>query len=386
MANDLMAEAIPDPRSLVRVIPYNPKNLGNINGVAGGIVAAVLSTVPQTGAAVLVTESIKTPYSKYKVDSFSYPIDIMQKEYGGNYVMFNINVQSESKIGKGSVDNFVAGAVTGLNKATKQNISSTTFAKIQGVVGAVEGSIFEKALGRFGRVSTLGAAIIGAGVRVGATAIVANETGGFNQPVKRIKTGIALHMPLALSVKYSVNYEEADVGLEYRGMQALGDNTSGTVAAGGTAVAMSKAGAGAGALSKLTKTAVNPVKEQVFKSVDFRTFSFTYTFAPKDSQEAANCLNIIHQFKYHMHPEFKDEDQFLYIYPSEFDITYYNNNQPNDNIHHHTSCVLMDLSLDYAPQGTFSTFPDGTPTQIVMSLLFKELGKLDKDNIKKDKF
>ena len=346
MANDLMA--IPDPRTLTKY----------------------------------------TPYSKYKVDSFSYPNDLMQKEYGGNYVMFNINVQSESKIGKfGAADNFVAGAITGLNKATKQNISSTTFAGIQGIVGAVEGSIFEKALGGVGLgVSTLGAAIIGAGVRVGATAIVANETGGFNQPVKRIKTGIALHMPLALSVKYSVNYEEADVGLDYRGMQALGDNTSGTVAAGGTAVAMSKAGTGAGALSKLTKTAVNPVKEQVFKSVDFRTFSFTYTFAPKDSQEAANCLNIIHQFKYHMHPEFKDEDQFLYIYPSEFDITYYNNNQPNDKIHHHTSCVLMDLSLDYAPQGTFSTFPDGTPTQIVMSLLFKELGKLDKDNIKKDKF
>jgi len=384
MANDLMA----DPRSLVRIIPYNPKNLGNISGIAGGAIAAVLSTVPQVAAAVLVTEALETPYSKYKIDSFSYPINIMQEEYGGNYVMFNINVQSESKIGKfGAADNFVADAVLGVNQVTGQKISAKAVAGIQGAIGAGQGAIANKLLGAIGiETSSLLSSIIGGATRAIATGIVANETGGFNQPVKRIKTGIALHMPLALSVKYSVNYEEADIGLSYRGAQAMGENTKGTVSAGAAALAMQGAGDASGMISKISKTAVNPVKEQVFKSVDFRTFSFTYTFAPKDSQEAANCLNIIHQFKYHMHPEFKDEDQFLYIYPSEFDITYYNNNQPNDNIHHHTSCVLMDLSLDYAPQGTFSTFPDGTPTQIVMSLLFKELGKLDKDNIKKDKF
>jgi hypothetical protein len=330
-----------------------------------------------------------TPYSQYDIGSYQYPLDIMspKSQYGGNYVMFFINVQSESKISKNQAENIVQGAITGLNKATSQAVSAKAVGAVQGILGAGQGAAVNSFFGSFGKsVSTTAAALIGAGARAASTALIASETGGFNQPVKRIKTAIALHMPLALSVKYTVNYDEADIGLSYRGAQAMGDNTKGTATAGATALAMQSAGDASGMISKLTKTAVNPVKEQVFKSVDFRTFSFTYTFAPKDAEESKNCLAIIYQFKYHMHPEFLDEDQFLYIYPSEFDISYYNNNQPNDKIHRHTSCVLMDLSLDYAPQGTFSTFADGTPTQIVMTLMFRELGKMDKDNIQKDLF
>ena len=71
-----------------------------------------------------------------------------------------------------------------------------------------------------------------------------------------------------------------------------------------------------------------------------------------------------------------------YLQKTQYNI----NNKQNDKIHHHTSCVLTDLSLDYAPQGTYSTFADGTPTQIEMTLTFRELGKLDKANIQKEKF
>ena len=263
----------------------------------------------------------------------------------------------------------------------------------QAIIGATQGAIVRNAFDSIGKeIGNLGAAVIGAGIRSLAVGAIAYEAGGFNQPVKRLKTAIALHMPIAFSVKYTVNYEEADVGLGYRGAQALGNNITslsgiGSAALeGGSAAAMSAAGDASGMISKLTKNAVNPVKEQVFKSVDFRTFTFNYTFAPRSSTESQNCLNIIQQFKFHMHPEFKSEDQFLYIYPSEFDISYYNDNKQNDKIHHHTSCVLTDLSLDYAPQGTYSTFADGTPTQINMTLTFRELGKLDKANIQKEKF
>lgn len=341
--------------------------------------------------------------TKYKIGSFMYPEDIMDKQYGGNYAMFFINVQESSKLNEISSKNGLAEVLsnglnsaveTGLNKVTSQVISGYTVGAVQAAIGVGQGAIGAKVLtkiapGFMSKLTDKGKIILGvaatATVRAGAVGAIAHATGGFSKPVKRLKTAIVLHMPTSLAVRYSVSYEEAEIGLEYRGLQALGNNTDGTVATGIGAAAMGKAGSASGMISKLTKTAVNPVKEQIFKNVEFRTFSFTYTFAPRSQSEARNCLAIIEQFKFHMHPEFKDNDNFLYVYPSEFDITYYHNHDINHAIHRHTSCVLTDLGVSYTPQQTFSTFSDGTPTQMEMTLTFRELAKLDKANIMEKK-
>jgi len=54
----------------------------------------------------------------------------------------------------------------------------------------------------------------------------------------------------------------------------------------------------------------------------------------------------------------------------------------NDKIHRHTSCVLTDLAINYAPNGMFNTFDDGMPTQIDITLSFRELALLTKDKVK----
>jgi hypothetical protein len=84
-----------------------------------------------------------------------------------------------------------------------------------------------------------------------------------------------------------------------------------------------------------------------------------------------------------MHPEFKSQDAFLYVYPSEFDITYYKGSEENLNIHRHTSCVLTELNVNYTPNGVFNTFPNGMPTQINLTMSFKELMLLSKETIEK---
>ena len=83
-----------------------------------------------------------------------------------------------------------------------------------------------------------------------------------------------------------------------------------------------------------------------------------------------------------MHPEFKDTNNFVYIYPSEFDIMYFANGKENRNLHRHTSCVLTSMSVNYTPNGMFSTFANGMPTQINMTLEFRELALLTKDKVK----
>jgi hypothetical protein len=135
-------------------------------------------------------------------------------------------------------------------------------------------------------------------------------------------------------------------------------------------------------MSAATGLAANPKKEQIFKGVDFRSFTFDYQFFPRDVKEAQNVLKIIKEFKYHMHPEFaKDSGNFIYIYPSEFDIFYYQNGAENMNLHRHTSCVLTELNVNYTPNGAFTTFANGMPTQINVTMNFKELALLTKDKI-----
>jgi hypothetical protein len=139
---------------------------------------------------------------------------------------------------------------------------------------------------------------------------------------------------------------------------------------------------GAGNIAQAaTGLAPNPKKEQLFKGVDFRVFSFDYTFAPRNAQEANNVDKIIKMFKLHMHPEFKDDNGFIFLYPSEFEIVYYQGNSENLNLPRHTSAVLVDLSVNYTPQGMFNTFNDGKSTIINMNLTFKELAILTKAEI-----
>jgi hypothetical protein len=200
-----------------------------------------------------------------------------------------------------------------------------------------------------------------------------------------------------MSTTYSINYDEEDTDVYAIGLAAIGGTASldkalqqksmsnvakdvaNATAAAGVAVGLKLPGTGG--ISKLTGLAPNPRKEQIFKHVNFRTFTFDYQFYPRDAQEAENVLNIIYQFKLHMHPEFKDANNFLYVYPSEFDIFYYNNGQENMNVNRHTSCVLTDMTVNYSPNGQFTSFANGMPTQINVTLTFKELATLTKEKI-----
>ena len=121
--------------------------------------------------------------------------------------------------------------------------------------------------------------------------------------------------------------------------------------------------------------------EQTFKGVDFRKFTFDYQFFPRDIKEAQNVMNIIYQFKFHMHPEFKSDLNYVWIYPSEFDISYYTGGVENPHLHKHTSCVLEEMNVNYTPNGQFAVFSNGMPTQINVSLSFKELQILSKETV-----
>jgi hypothetical protein len=325
---------------------------------------------------------------QYKVSNHSYPIDLMSSDgrYGGNYVIFYINIAIDSKL-KIPEANLVAVndvPVRDRGELIAQNLSESQTVVSQAAIGA-GGTVVSKFLGVGGPGAGLAAL-----ATVGAAA-VASVGASASRQQRRLKTAIALHVPNQLSIRYGMQWSEEDTfalasasaasseiakSVQNKDVKNVSDLAK-TIAA---QIALSK-GPMAGGLSAATGLAANPRKEQVFKGVDFRTFQFDYQFFPRDVDEANNVLRIIEEFKVHMHPEFKDNNNFLYIYPSEFDISYFQGGTENLNLHRHTSCVLTEMNINYTPNGAFTTFPNGMPTQINVTMNFRELGLLTKQKV-----
>ena len=337
---------------------------------------------------------------KYDVSSLTYPDDLMSDNniYGNNYVIFYINVSEDSKLinelkyetldDPTAIPPRLRGDAIALNSSLAATIGVTALS------GAVTGSI-AKGLGLTGKAATVGGGAIGAAAGLATS----TQTSSFTRAQKRLKQAIALYMPNDLSVKYSMDWSAQDTAvaaaafagseiverfLKESKKSGVGQaNTDPAVEAAkvaGTVAALKAPGTG-DYLSGITGLAVNPKKEQIFKGVNYREFSMTYNFYPRSPSETANVNKIIKAFKLHMHPEFKDSFNFLYIYPSEFDIFYYNNGVENPNIHRHTSVILTDVDVNYTPDGQYNSFSDGMSTHITMTLSFKELALLTKQNI-----
>jgi len=350
----------------------------------------------------------------YKVDNLMYPEDLLSAnnfpkhnrtgntEYGNNYVIFYINVNSASKLlnEKYGAASDIVGDVTNADKTrlVGKNIDAVTAGTSSAIQGAVAaGGISGILSGNFKSAGkTAGQAAGVSAIGVGA---IASQTGNFSRQLKRLRAAIALHTPNSFNARYSMDWQAEDTNLFQ--MASLGADTlikaaqsfaNGDVApSGDKAVENVKSAAaaialgsvpGGNAISNITGLAANPKKEQIFKGVDFRTFTFDYQFYPKSPSELQNVQNIIYLFKLHMHPEFKDENNFLYLYPSEFDIVHYNGVDENLNLPRHTSCVLTELTVNYAPQSQFTSFEGGAPTQINVKLSFKELAQLTKERIR----
>lgn len=339
---------------------------------------------------------------KYQIENLSYPTDLMNIGYGDNYVIFYINVSVDSKMVKNE-RNPEQAFVEDIDPRDRGDLIAKEYSTVEtaaatGVIASGVGSAIGLAGG-----SVTGGGLIGAGLGVAAVGAVASQSPSFTRPQKRLSAAIAMHVPNSLQIRYSTQYADEDtagfataaevgrvMGDTVRSIsESAAPSFSGDtidrlkrgiseLGPAATALGLNAAPSAVGAAAGL---APNPKKEQVFKGVDFRSFVFDYQFYPRDAQEAENVYNIINTFKYHMHPEFKDSSNFLYIYPSEFDIAYYHGPAENRYIHRHTSCVLTEMNVNYTPNAQFTTFSNGMPTQINVSLSFRELALLTKDKV-----
>jgi hypothetical protein len=336
--------------------------------------------------------------NKYKISNLMYPDNLMDESNAGSYGVFYLNVNVDSKLLRDKSnytidDTSVPARQRGL--ALDSGVDNTA-----GGVAATAG-LYGGIIGAAGGAVGFGAALKGAATGGAAGAlgvgVVSTQTSTFSRAQKRLASAIALHVPNQLVARYSTQWESEDTDL-FNMVKEGGESIVNAVTGAGKAGALSGSAANIGtalglrgiagvkvpeAVQGLAGIAPNPRKEQFFKGVDFRTFTFDYRFSPRNEREAKNVQNIIYLFKLHMHPEFKDDGTFLYVYPSEFDISYFHNHEENLNIHRHTSCVLTDMAIQYVPNSQYNTFSNGMSTQVDVQLTFKELAIITKETIQK---
>lgn len=314
-----------------------------------------------------------------------FPDDLLKavnNEYGLQYICFYISEQAEGKVklGAGKGDDPMNDKTAAESKRT-----SGGFRQEQDT----------------SRASQITAATISGDVKGAAgVAAVGFLTPQTQRTTRKLKSVIALYAPNQFSSRYSTDWTGAETASQMLATSGV-DAAAGMIAAlvpgkdfaaaaksaGGTTVgATANVGLNSGAnkdiLSVRSGLAANNKKEMAFKGVDFRTFSFDYKFAPRSKKEFDDVMSIIKMFKFHMHPEYKtDTGNFLYIYPSEFDIVHYNADGENKNMPMHATSILTNMSVNYTPNGQNTTFAGGAPTHIDVTLEFKELATLTKKEI-----
>lgn len=327
--------------------------------------------------------------NKFGVKILQYPSDLQTSPDLQHYVLFNINVRGKSEIDKSKrlfeVTRNPGSANLSVDQLSSNGIRGATYAAAGTAAGVAVSSLAKgaaKSFGKSGATTNVVANTIGVGA--GLATAGAMQASEILKPdtTYRISDAIALHVDAPPTVKYSTNYANKELGSL---LGVLGGSSMDSITKGGMG---SEAGAALGAslaklpgafgaadvsaaLSKSSGTALNPFKEVVFESVDFRSFAFKYKFFPKNQAESEAVYNIITLFKEHMHPQLSDNKLF-FIYPSEFQISYYHMSEENTYFHRFRPCALESMDVSYGGD-QFSTFRDGNPTEITMSLTFREL-------------
>ena len=225
---------------------------------------------------------------------------------------------------------------------------------------------------------------------------------------------IAIYMPNSIKASYSQNYENDTSGIagDLEGIKGSIDalansqggppGTSTNMSAAQIKAALSGASgmairqgkklvgelvsmAGAGDpvrfLQKRSGNALNPREEQFYNSPDFRSFSYTFDFWPRNMDEAKAVSDIITIFKYNSSPGLKGDAGAIFELPNYFKISYMNRGEVNPHLNLISACYCQGVDVDYAPDGEPRFFEDGQPVHTRLSVSFVEDRIITKNDI-----
>jgi len=206
--------------------------------------------------------------------------------------------------------------------------------------------------------------------------------------VRATSTVIAMYMPNALVFAQGNAYNEASLtdqlgtaglfGSAFQNGSQEGGALGGAIAEGiGPLIPATGINAGT-AVYTATGLAINPMIEVIFQQTAMRTFQFEFMMMARSAQENDGIGKIISTFREAAKPNIAGVDGRYLVPPDEFDIKFYFNGGENPSIPKISTCVITEITTDFAPSGQYSTFNDGKPTATRLALQFKEVELITK--------
>ena len=350
----------------------------------------------------------KTPTSilgddPFKFTSLSYPRDVTQDMANGHYMLFYVNVQNKTKYKYDVQDGKQIGHVVETLSGPRNSYSDGgTF-----VTNATDDASYREGIvNRGGKGNVLSSD----GIDLRKQKTPRTGLDSVLPTTQRITDSIAIYLPPNVQDSLSAGYSEAATGVA--GLAAAGGinfinamrrndyaaaSQSLVCSANGMIMEAAKRMGGdilegltgaegtVGLVNKAFGQATNPYMEVLFEQMGLRSFTYNFTFAPRNADETEDVQRIIKMFRFHMAPELQGANERFLTLPSTFDIHYMyqmSSETARENSFYHkiATCVLSDCQVDYTPSGVKS-FASGAPTQITMSLTFKETEMLTKEMI-----
>ena len=161
-----------------------------------------------------------------------------------------------------------------------------------------------------------------------------------------------------------------------------------------SALANSIAGSAAGAGRLLTRTTgavMNPNMELLFQGPNLRSFNFSFMLAPRDKNEAMTVIKIIRFFKQGMAP-IRSKSRLFLRSPHTFRLSYKHKAGKEDKQKDHKflnkfkECAMNGFTVNYTPNGNYSTYEDGVMTAYQVTMGFQEITPIYNDDYGNDTF
>lgn len=211
--------------------------------------------------------------------------------------------------------------------------------------------------------------------------------------VSEISTAIALPMPANYTVNSVIGYDNK---FEPSNASKVADFAMGS----SSVVSKLKGAAVFGILNSISKgglinsitgdkkqtqasqrIAQNPMKEVTFEGMDFREFNFEYIFSPNSVSEAAILREIIATLRYYSLPELA-LGRLYFIFPGVFRFRFMIGSRENIWIPAVGTSVINQITVNYSANGqTWSSFPQGQPVFIKLSINITEIEILDRTRV-----
>ena len=119
----------------------------------------------------------------------------------------------------------------------------------------------------------------------------------------------------------------------------------------------------------------NPNMELLFNGPSLRNFAFSFKMTPRSPEESNEIKNIIRFFKKGMAAKAGGSRLFLST-PNVFELRYRKGRGEHPFLNKFKQCFLQNIAVNYTGEGVYSTYNDGTPVSMTMSLQFKELAPI----------